>query len=124
MYNCSRSIKRDWLVSLAATLALPGRRTHKSTIWESESVENLNLPCFCENLNFEAMAVAVGQQSEKLSPAEFQQLQDLAACQYLIILSQLKVTQNQVNASSLWSEMNSQVLKDHRPQSSAAMFNH
>ena len=31
------------------------------------------------------MAVA-GQQTEKLSPAEFQQLQDLAACEYLVIL--------------------------------------
>ena len=30
IYNCSRSIKRDWLVSLAATLALPRRRTFEN----------------------------------------------------------------------------------------------
>ena len=32
------------------------------------------------------MAAVAGQQSEKLSPAEFQQLQDLAACKFLVIL--------------------------------------
>ena len=32
------------------------------------------------------MAAVAGHQSEKLSPAEFQQLQDLAACQYIVIL--------------------------------------